>query len=46
MKAVEAFKRIRDACDEIIKAYENEDDNELQKALGKFMLLIIPFDSL
>lgn len=44
MDSLEVFKKLRDACDEIIKAIEGNDESQLEIALGKFMLLMIQLD--
>jgi len=31
------FKKLRDACDEIISAMESEDETATENALGKFI---------
>lgn len=46
MGGIEVFKKLRDACDEVIKAYENENESEIENALGKFLLLMMKLDCL
>jgi len=40
------FKKLRDACDEIISAMESEDETATENALGKFIVLMMKFDAL
>lgn len=45
----EEFKRklkLRDACNEVIKAYESKDETAIENALGKFVLLMVQLDCL
>lgn len=46
MNCIEIFKKLRDACDDVIKAYESNDAAETENALGKFMLLMVQLDAL
>lgn len=46
MEGVEIFKKLRDSCDEVIKAYESEDEAAIENALGKFLLLMFQLDAL
>jgi hypothetical protein len=46
MEGIETFTKIRDVCDDIIKAYESEDEKELESAMGRFILLCIQMQAL
>ena len=46
MEGVEYFVKLRDACDDVIKAYESKEEKEIENALGRFMLLMIQMDAL
>lgn len=46
METLEAFKMIRNACDEVITALENEDAKALEISLGKFMVVMLKLDAL
>jgi hypothetical protein len=43
---IEVFKKIRDTCDDVIKAFESGDEKELENAAGRFVLLMVQLDSL
>jgi hypothetical protein len=36
---IEAFKKLRDVCDDVVKAYEKEDEKEIESAMGRFLVL-------
>lgn len=46
MEGIEVFKKLRDACDEVIKSYESKDETVIATALGKFMLLMLELDAI
>jgi len=46
MGGIEIFIKLRDICDEVIKAYESENQKAIENALGKFMLLMVQLDCL
>lgn len=46
MDSIEIFKKLRDVCDEVVKAYESKDEAAIEGALGKFMLLMVQLDCL
>lgn len=39
MEPVEVFKKLRDVCDDIVVAYENEDEKQIESAVGRFLFL-------
>lgn len=45
MNNIEAFKKLRDICDEIIIAHENENEKELESAIGRFIYLCMQLQS-
>jgi len=45
MEPIEMFRQLRDACDEIIKAMENDDVEAMELVMGKFMVLMMKFDA-
>lgn len=46
MEGIEAFKKLRDVADDVVKAYESNDEKEIENAIGRFMLLMIQLDAL
>ena len=46
MEGIEVFKKLRDVCDEVIKAMESKDETAFENALGRFMLLMLQLDAL
>lgn len=46
MEGIDVFKKLRDVCDEIVKAYESKDDTAIENGLGKFMLLMLQLDAI
>jgi hypothetical protein len=42
---IEVFKKFRDVCDEIITAYESENEELLEAALGKFLVLCMKIEA-
>lgn len=46
MEGIELFKKLRDACDGVIKAYESNDEAAKETALGKFVLLMLELDAI
>ncbi|MBT2615320.1 MULTISPECIES: hypothetical protein [unclassified Bacillus (in: firmicutes)] len=46
MEQIEAFKKLRDACDDIVNAYDKEDEKELETAMGRFLFLCMQLQSL
>lgn len=45
MDTVEAFKKFRGACDDVIKAYESEDEKAIETAVGRFLFLCFQLQS-
>ncbi|MYL41815.1 hypothetical protein [Virgibacillus salexigens] len=43
---IEFFKKLRDISDEIIQAYEKDDEKELESASGRFLYLMMTADGL
>lgn len=41
MEPIESFKKLRDVCDDVIKAYESEDEKEIESAMGRFLFLCL-----
>jgi hypothetical protein len=39
MEPIEAFKKLREICDDIVKAYESEDEQAIETAMGRFLFL-------
>lgn len=46
MESIEIFRQLRDACDEVVTAYESKNENAIEVALGKFMFLMLKLDCL
>ncbi len=46
MESIEIFKKLRDSCDEVIKACESQDETAIENAFAKFLLLILQLDAL
>ncbi len=46
MEPVEMFKKLRDTCDDVVKAMESNNEKEIENALGRFMVLMIQLDAL
>jgi hypothetical protein len=46
MEALEAFKELREACDGVIVAMEKDDEKEIEKAMGHFLLTCVTIQSL
>ena len=46
MEPIEIFTKLRDACDEVVKALESYDVKAFEEATDKFMLLMIKLDCL
>ncbi len=46
MEDIEVFKKLRDVCDEVIKAYKQGNEKAVEDALGRFMLLMMQLDAL
>jgi len=45
MEPIELFKKLRDISDEIVKALESNDEEAMETAMGKFMVLMMKFDA-
>ncbi|WP_368652376.1 hypothetical protein AB4Y30_11495 [Ornithinibacillus sp. 4-3] len=43
---IEFFKKLRDLSGEIVNAYENDDEEALESAIGKFVILMITADAI
>lgn len=46
MEQIEVFKKFRGICDDIVNAYEKEDEKELETAMGRFLYLCMQLQSL
>lgn len=46
MEGIEVFKKLRDVCDEVVKAYESNNEKEIEAAFGRFMMLAIQLDAI
>ncbi|AKL96635.1 hypothetical protein CACET_c31910 [Clostridium aceticum] len=46
MEQIEFFKKLRDTSDLVAKAIENGNTEEIENALGRFMLLMVKLDAL
>ncbi|MED0757399.1 hypothetical protein P4S93_18090 [Aneurinibacillus thermoaerophilus] len=46
METLEFFKKLRDTSGEIVTAMENEDEAQLEQAMGKFVVLMLKADAL
>jgi hypothetical protein len=46
MEPIEAFKKLRDVCDDIVTAYENDDEKEIESAMGRFLFLCMQLQAL
>jgi hypothetical protein len=40
-RKMEFFKQLRDISSAIVEAYENEDEKELESAMGRFIFLMM-----
>jgi hypothetical protein len=45
-KHLEFFKKLHEVTGDIVAAYENENDKELESAMGRFIMLMIQADTL
>lgn len=45
-KIINVFKKVRNACDEMINGIENEDESVIETALGKFLVAIMQAEAL
>lgn len=45
-ETIEMYKKLRDVCDDIVRAYENEDEKELESAVGRFILVCMQLQTL
>lgn len=41
MEGIDLFRKLRDVCDDIIKAHDSENEKELESAMGRFLFLIM-----
>jgi len=46
VEGIEVFRKLRDACDDVVKAIESNDEKETENAIGRFMLLMMQLDTL
>ncbi len=46
MEPIDVFKKLRDTCDEVVKALESKDEEATEMALAKFMMLMVKLDAL
>ena len=46
MEGIEFFKKLGKACDDVVKAYESNNESEIENAMGRFILLMIQLDAL
>ncbi len=45
-KLVELIRKMRDTCDQLVKALVNEEEDEIESALGRFMLLMMQMNAM
>lgn len=43
-KHVEAFRKLRDVCNDIVVAHESGDKKEQESAMGRFLLLMVQLE--
>ena len=43
---IEMFRKLRNACDEVILAYESNDEMAVENAIERFVLLMIQLDAI
>ena len=46
METLDFFKKMRDTSGEIVEALESENEEKLETAMGKFLLLMLQADAL
>ncbi|MGX5475943.1 hypothetical protein [Bacillus toyonensis] len=46
MEPIEVFKKLRDVCDDIIKAHDSGDEKEIESAMGRFIMVCMQLDAL
>jgi hypothetical protein len=46
MEPIEVFRKMRDVCDEVIKAMESENVEVIETAIGKFAVLMMKLEAL
>ena len=46
MEGIEVFRKLRDVCDDVIKAFESNDEAAIENSLGRFMLLMVQLDAI
>lgn len=46
MEGIDIFKKLRDACGDVVDSMESENAEKTEAALGRFMLLMIQLDAL
>jgi len=46
MGPIDVFRKLRDVCDEMVKAMESKDEKATETAFAKFMLLMVKLDAL
>ena len=46
MEPLEIFRKMRDVCDEVVKALESKDAEATETAMGKFVMLMMKLDAL
>ncbi|MCM3425543.1 hypothetical protein [Bacillus paralicheniformis] len=43
---IEMFKKMRVACDSMIKALEAEDEEEIENAMGKYLITMLQLQAM
>ena len=46
MEPIDVFRKLRDVCDEVVKALESKDEEAKETALAKFVLLMVRLEAL
>lgn len=45
-KTIEAFRKLRDVCNDVIVAMENDNVKELESAMGRFIIICMQLQEL
>lgn len=45
-KYIEVYKKLRDVCDDVVKAHEGGDEKEQESAMGRFLLLMVQLETM
>lgn len=46
LDGIEFFKKLRDVSDAVVQAMDSGDEEKIETALGRFMLLMVQMDAL